>query len=195
MENLYLFEKEQYFPKKKIVYSVMGSVVFILFTLMIPLVFIYFNEALLGLILLFVPLLPIYGLYKIFRVLCEKCYTVQMEPGGIKFTDDQEKIRFVPATNIRKIKQVDRMVLSKDKKENVSMWLIIYSIELCSRQRSKEIRFKEYREDGRDFRFELKEGMIERSEKFMEQVNSLDRSEEFIDYIGLKKNDFGLYDS
>ena len=185
MDNLYLFKKEEYLPRKKIAMFTLEHIAWVLLSLIISLVFFYFDEVLLGYVSLLFFTFSLIWLCKTFLVRHEKYYTVQLQPGGITFLDDQERLRFIPIEKIRKIKQLSMRNMGEDRSENINIWLFIYSIKLRNERHIQEIRFKEYRKEGRDIKLKFGEGMSERSDKFLEQVKSLDRSEEFMNHIGL----------
>ncbi len=184
MENLYLFKKEQCLSRQQMMFFILESIAFILLSLIFLFFSLYTSNLLIMMFALLIPLWPIGTFCYALKMINEKCYTVQMEPGGIKYKDDKGNLRFVPVEKIECIKQVRIKNIGKDKKDHMNIWLAIYRIELCSGSHRKEIRFKQYWKDGRKINFKLRDG-VEGSEKFLEQVKILDRSDEFMEYIGL----------
>ena len=186
MKNLYLFEKEQSLSKRQMMFFILESLAYILLSLIVLVISLFFYDLLFLMFVLLIPLLVIGKFCYTLKIINEKCYTVQLEPGGIKYKDDKGRLRFIPVEKIECIKQVRIKNIVKDKESNMDIWLAIYRIQLCSGPYRKEIRFKQYWEDGRKFNFKLGDGVVERSEQLLEQVKKLlDRSDEFMAYIGL----------
>ncbi len=207
MDNIYYFEKGQWrLYKRNLIFFIMAQMNWIIYPLATIIgVLIYglgfdfepqeiFTAILVvGVVVAVLSLAfvssvsALLGLRIVLREILQKRYTVQMKPGGIIFGNGQGKYRLIPAENIKRVTLVNKIELVKDiKEEDVAVWLMVYNIELYTEQGNKEIRFTEYIKDGRTFSRNI--FGFESTNKFTKQIKSLDRSNEFMDYIYSEKD-------